>query len=74
MMYLQDMRREQGLQLDWMEKSGQMRAKAARKQGSYIAQSAQSQGYIGGSQAFGNAAGYASNIFGAPSAPSGGAS
>ena len=66
-MYIQDMRREQNLQLNWIEKSGQLRAKAAKDQGSYIAQSAQSQGYIGGFQSLGNAAGYASNIFGAPS-------
>jgi len=56
--YLQDMKTEQGLQLDWLAKSGRMRAKAAKKQGSYIGSSAMSQGIIGGLQGIQSAAGY----------------
>lgn len=62
--YLADMKREQYRQLTYTEMAGKQRAKAARKQGSYIGQSARMQGLTAGFQAFGGAASYASNVIG----------
>ncbi len=65
--YLADMRLEQTRQLAYTKMAGRKRARAAEKQGSYIGQNAQMQGLTAGFQAFGSAAGYASNIWGAGS-------
>ena len=62
--YLMDMRQEQDRQLAFTERAGKKRARAARRQGSYIGQSAQMQGYTSGFQAFGGAAGYIANVTG----------
>ena len=62
--YLRDMKQEQDRQLAYTKMAGEKRAKAARKQGSYIGQSARMQGLTAGFQAFGGAASYASNVIG----------
>ncbi len=60
--YLRQMQTEQNKQLAWMEKSGKLRAKAARKQGSYVGSQARAQGMQGGIQAIGGAASYLQSV------------
>lgn len=62
--YLMDMKQEQDRQLAYTKMAGRKRARAAEKQGSYVGQNAQMQGLTAGFQAFGGAAGYASNVIG----------
>ncbi len=60
--YLRKMQTEQNRQLAWMEKSGKLRARAARKQGGYVGSQAQAQGMQGGIQAIGGAASYLQSV------------
>lgn len=59
--YLNYMRQEQNRQLDWTQKAGDMRARAARKQGSYVGSQAFNQGLAGGFAGISSAAGYLMN-------------
>ncbi len=59
--YLEFMRNEQRKQLEWTKKAGDMRATAARKQGSYVGGQAYSAGVQQGIGYIGQAASYASS-------------
>jgi len=59
--YLEFMSNEQRKQLEWTKKAGDMRAKAARKQGSYVGGQAYSAGVQQGIGYIGQAASYASS-------------
>ena len=59
--YLNFMNQEQQKQLAWTQKAGDMRAKAARKQGSYVGGQAFNQGMAGGFAGISSAANYLAN-------------
>ena len=59
--YIEAMKREQKRQLDWTQKAGDMRATAARRQGSYVGSASFNQGIQQGIGYIGQAASYAAN-------------